>query len=407
MDSRQPSSSSRPFVFTMQNEISTGPAKPPTIMRPMRITVVDPPAYTPPYDHALCSALARAGFDVELATSPFRHGPVPQPEGYARSECFYRFGAGSRAAKLVSHPLDMLSLARHARRTGPGIVHFQWLPVPQLDGRLVSRFPRPRVLTAHDLSRGSGPWSGRRLRALCRHLDALVAHSEEGRRQLTNTLGLPGDKVRVIPHGAFDYLTRLPRELPMDPAVGDLEGRKVVLCFGLVRPYKGVDLLIEAFAASPQDAVLLVVGRAMMPIEPLRRRARELGIGDRVRFVTRFITDPEIPSYFRRADLVALPYREIEQSGVLFTALAFGRPLVLSAVGGFSEVGERHGAARLVPAGDTSALGAALRELLDDDAARSDLSEASRRAAAGPYSWARAAELTKELYESLVERGRQ
>ena len=138
----------------------------------------------------------------------------------------------------------------------------------------------------------------------------------------------------------------------MDPAVGDLEGRKVVLCFGLVRPYKGVDLLIEAFAAAPPDAVLLVVGRAMMPIEPLRRRARELGIADRVRFVTRFITDPEIPSYFRRADLVVLPYREIEQSGVLFTALAFGCPLLLSAVGGFSEVGERHGAARLVPAGD-------------------------------------------------------
>ena len=100
---------------------------------------------------------------------------------------------------------------------------------------------------------------------------------------------------------------------------------------------------------------------------------------------------------------MVLPYREIEQSGVLFTALAFGRPLLLSAVGGFSEVGERHGAARLVPAGDAVALGVALRELLSDDGGRSELAEAARRAAAGPYSWAHAADLTKDLYESLVD----
>jgi glycosyltransferase involved in cell wall biosynthesis len=371
-------------------------------MRPMRITVIDPPAYTPPYDHALCAALAGEGLGVELATSRFRHGPVPQPDGYDRTECFYRFGPDNRVVKLAQHPFDMLRLARRLERSGPGVVHFQWLPVPQFDGRLVRHFPRPRILTAHDLSRGSGPWSAPRLRSLTADLDAVVVHSDDGARRL-GELGLPEGKVRVIPHGAFDYLTRLPEELPIDRGVGDLEGRKVVLCFGLVRPYKGVDLLIEAFAAAPPDAVLLVVGRAMMPIEPLRKRAGELGLGERVRFVTRFITEPEIPAYFRRADLVALPYREIEQSGVLFTALAFGCPLVLSAVGGFSEVGERHGAARLVPPGDVGALGAALDELLVEDGARAQLAEASHRAAAGPYSWSHAAELTHRLYESLMD----
>jgi glycosyltransferase involved in cell wall biosynthesis len=369
----------------------------------MRITVVDPPAYTPPYDHALCAALARRGLDVELATSHFRHGPVPKPDGYTRNECFYRFGAGNRAVKLARHPFDMLDLARRVRREDRGVVHFQWLPIPMIDGRLVARFPSPRVLTAHDLSRGSGPWSASRLRSLAAILDAVVVHSDEGRRRLVEEFDLPDGKVRVIPHGTFDYLTRLPEELPMDSGVGDLEGRKVVLCFGLVRPYKGVDLLIEAFAAAPADAILLVVGKAMMPIDPLRRRARELGVADRVRLVTRFITDPEIPSYFRRADLVVLPYREIEQSGVLFTALAFGRPLLLTAVGGFSEVGERHGAARLVPPGDAAALGRALADLLSDDDARARLAEASRLAAAGPYSWAHVAEQTDALYQSLVE----
>ena len=68
-----------------------------------------------------------------------------------------------------------------------------------------------------------------------------------------------------------------------------------------------------------------------------------------MRFVERFVADAELPAFFERADLVVLPYREIDQSGVLFTALAFGRPLVLSAVGGFPEVAE-HGGARARPA---------------------------------------------------------
>ncbi len=373
----------------------------------MRITVVDPPAYTPPYDHSLCSALGARGHDVSLLTSRFRHGPVPTPAGYVRTESFYRLADGHPAAKAAQHPLDMLRAARRLHDAPPGVVHFQWLPLPWLDGRLAARFPGPRLLTAHDLLPREGS-RGRRAaaRRLFDAVDAVVVHSDAGRRRLVEELAVPKERVRVVPHGAFDYLTRLGSEAPIDPAAGDLDGRKVVLFFGLLRPYKGVDLLVEAFAAAPGDALLLVAGRAMMPVEPLRRRAAELGIADRVRILPRFVSEPEIPALFRRADLIALPYREIEQSGVLFTALAFGRPLLLSAVGGFVEVAERHGAARLVPPGDADALGASLADLLRDDEARAELAAAARAAAEGPYSWRRAAEASEQLYGELLERAR-
>lgn len=373
----------------------------------MRISVVDPPAFTPPYDHSLCAALAERGHQVELVTSRFRHGPVQPARGYRRTESFYRLGVGSAAAKAAQHPLDMLRLARRLRREAVDVVHFQWLPLPELDLRLLGAFPRPRVLTAHDvLPREGSPRRRRSARRLLDAVDALVVHSEAGKQRLVGELGISAQRVSVIPHGSFEHLAGLPADVPIDPAAGDLDGRKVVLSFGLMRPYKGIDVLVEAFAATPDDAVLLVVGRAMMPLEPLRSRARELGIADRVRFVPRFITDPEIPAYFRRADVVALPYREIEQSGVLFTALAFGRPMVLSDVGGFNEVAEQHGAARLVPAGDADALGLTLSQLLRDDQGRTDLAAAARRAAEGPYSWQRAAQLSEQLYERLLERGR-
>ena len=93
-----------------------------------------------------------------------------------------------------------------------------------------------------------------------------------------------------------------------------------------------------------------------------------------------------MPAWFRRADLVVLPYREIDQSGVLFTALAFGKPLLLTSVGGFPEVAES-GAAELVVPGDPSALHIALRRLLDDPGRREALAAAAREAAATTYSW--------------------
>jgi glycosyltransferase involved in cell wall biosynthesis len=142
------------------------------------------------------------------------------------------------------------------------------------------------------------------------------------------------------------------------------------------------------------DAELWIVGMPRMDIEPLRRAA-----DSRVRFVPRFVPDPEIPAYFRRADLVVLPYREIDQSGVLYTALAFGKPMVLSAVGGFGEVG----AGRLVPAGDPRALSSALTGLLSSASERQQLGEAAAAAAAGPYSWDRAAALTLGLYRDLLQ----
>ena len=92
--------------------------------RPVRVDVVDPSAFTPPYDHALCAALARAGAHVRLQTSRFDYGPVAVAEGYERIERFYRRApgvAGSRArfaAKLAQHVPDMLAYRRRGGRGG-------------------------------------------------------------------------------------------------------------------------------------------------------------------------------------------------------------------------------------------------------------------------------------------------
>ena len=363
----------------------------------MRIQLVDPSAFTPPYDHALAAALARAGADVELVTSRFLYGPVPRAEGYRVTEHFYRRTArrgaearGRMALKLAEHVPDML---RYRRLAGDAdVVHYQWLTVQPLDAFLLPP-KRPRVLTAHDvLPREPRPGQLAATRRLVRRMDAVVAHSEHGAARLREELGVEPERVRTIPHGAFDYLRRLPEERPLPAELAAVE-KPVVLFFGLLRPYKGLDVLLEAWRAVDADAELWIVGMPRMDLEPLRRAADA-----RVRFVPRFVSDPEIPAYFRRADVVVLPYREIDQSGVLYTALAFGKAMVLSDVGGFGEVG----AGRRVPPGDPAALSAALTELLASESERQHLGEAAAAAARERYSWDRAAAETLALYRDLV-----
>ena len=376
----------------------------------MRVHVVDPSAYTPPYDHALCRALAAAGAEVQLFTSRFAYGAVPAPAGYERRELFYRLahrgGASGRrsrssqALKLLEHVPDMLRYRRAARAAD--VVHFQWLTVQPLDVHLLprrrptdsrARPPRPKlVLTAHDvLPREPRPGQLAAQRRLYERFDAIVVHSEHGRARLLK-LGVDPGRVHVIPHGALTHLAQPPAGAPS--GLPSNTNGPVVLFFGLLRPYKGLDVLLRAWQGI-DGAELWIVGMPRMDVTTLLADAPP-----NVRFVPRFVPDAELSAYFTRADLVVLPYLEADQSGVLFTALAFGKPLLLSDVGGFPEVAAI-GAARTVPAGDSAALGEALRELLADPAALSAMAERAHAAAAGPYSWDAIAHRTLELYRSL------
>jgi len=360
--------------------------------------------------------LGYAGAEVQLITSRFAYGTVAPPDRYARRELFYRYAFGTpggrvrMACKLAQHVPDMLRYRRVARTAD--VVHFQWLAVQHLDAHLLpsTRSPtgghRPLVLTAHDLlPREPRPGQLAAQRRLYERFDAIVVHSEHGRARLLADVGLAPERVHVIPHGVLAHLADRPAgaQVTAPPRQTD---KPVVLCFGLMRPYKGIEVLLDAWRgvggetgaereAPIEDAELWVVGMPRMDIEALRDAAPA-----NVRFVTRFVGDDELAGYFERADLVVLPYLQADQSGVLFTALAFGKPLLLSDVGGFPEIAAT-GAARMVPSGDPRALGRTLRELLADPVALARIAERARDAASGPYSWDRIAARTLALYRSL------
>ncbi len=333
----------------------------------MRVVVADPPAFTPPYDHALAAALARAGADVELVTSRFRFGEVPPPDGYRRRELFYPvssrlFGRSKLRLplKVLEHPLGLARLAR----VPADVVHLQWIAAPELDARLL-RHDAPLVFTAHDLL----PRRTAKKEALWRRLfdrfERVVVHSERGREALAG-FGVAEEKLRVIAHPVF----------PGSTERGD-DG-STVLALGLVRPYKQLDHAREA-VARVDGARLRVAG------DPKE-----------------FLSDAEIEQALAESTIAVFPYRaELDQSGALLRALGAGIPAVVYDVGGLAEPVRTFEAGRVVSADDRDGLAAAIRELLQDPGAL-EAARAGALRAREELTWEAAAAAHLDLYRELL-----
>jgi glycosyltransferase involved in cell wall biosynthesis len=267
-------------------------------------------------------------------------------------------------------------------RVRAGILHLQWLAWPQLDRRL--RLRVPAVFTAHDLLPRRTAEKTRLWRDLLRRFDRVVVHSEYGGETLME-LGLEAPRLRVIPHPVF----------PSQPARSD-DGR-TILCFGVIRPYKGLDDAIEVTRAIP-GARLVVAGDPLEPVEPYRESARGIDVEWRLGY----LPQAEVDRAFGAATVALFPYRpELDQSGALLRALGAGVPAIAYDVGGIAEPVRRYGAGRVVPAGDREGLVAATRELLSDRDALQEAREGTWRAS-DELTWERSAAAHLELYESLV-----
>jgi glycosyltransferase involved in cell wall biosynthesis len=175
-----------------------------------------------------------------------------------------------------------------------------------------------------------------------------------------------------------------------------------VLFFGNVKPYKGVDVLIDAVARLPpevrQKSRVVIAGRPHGSADELKQRARKQGVNDSITWELGFIEHESVGAYFQRSDIVVFPYRHIDQSGALMTALPFGKPVIATEVGGFADVLTDGVHGRLVPPDNADALSSALADVLTDNDRRAEMGDAVAELADNTYSWGRIAEMTTELY---------
>lgn len=395
---------------------------PPRILPP-RIFMMDMLATVPYYTAYLTKALRAAGANVTLGSITYDLDP----------ECFSSRGLKvepglldvvgrrrlprlpRRALKLLETALNLTALTARFAISPPEIVHVQYLPMLRwrlpLDLRFVE-FCRRRgskiVLTVHDLlPHDSGEAYRRTFARLYRKVDGIVCHSEPIRGRLREEFGISGEKIFVIPHGPFFH--DLPPagcapELP-GPQAADA-GPLLVLWQGILFPYKGVDLLLNAWQrveASGVNASLTIAGTgAPELLEQIREQVRRLGLR-RVELRFRFLAAQELVALYRAADIVVYPYRAITTSGALATGLALGKTIVASDLPVFRELLTHGETAVLVDPQNSAELAGALLDLANDAGKRQQLAAGVQAMNFGDQSWISIAGRTMEVYRTVLE----
>jgi glycosyltransferase involved in cell wall biosynthesis len=374
----------------------------------MRIALVDPLGYSTPYDDRLAAALAERGHDVHLLTAPFLLDHAPEPRGYVREEIFVPVSSRllrttprarfRRVLKGAEYLPSVRRLLRRVEALEPDIAHVQWLARPELDVRWLRRLARtrPLVFTAHNAlprrTRAYGAW-----REALTLASRVVVHSQQAVERLT-AFGIDRGKLARIAHPVFDS----PSAVAAAPPSG-----ATLLFFGLIRRYKGLDVLVSALPELRHrvpDARLVVAGDPLEPIAPVLQLAESLGVADAIDWRLGFVPDADVAPLVASATLVVLPYREIESSGVLALAFGHGRPAVVSDLGAVGDTVREFGAGRAVPPEDPAALAVACAELLADrDALRRAYEGAL--AARAALTWEESARAHERIYEELAGLG--
>jgi glycosyltransferase involved in cell wall biosynthesis len=369
----------------------------------MRIALIDPPSYSPTYDHYLAAALAERGHEVALFTSPFAYGATPEPAGYERRELFLPLsgkllrGRPRSRLRFLFKGIEYFPSVRRLRRAvsafRPDVVHVQWLPMPRYDLRWVERLrrDRPVLFTAHNVLPHEGEADVERRRALYEAFDRVVVHTRKGADEVER-FGIPPDRIVRIPHGTFDA--------PPATAITAPTGR-TLLFYGLIRRYKGLDVLIRALP-DIADARLVVAGDPLDPVRPLKALAREVGVEDRIEWRLGYLPTEEVAKLMRDATIAVFPYRSGESaSGTLATALGHGRPVVVTEVLG--ETVREYGAGVVVPPEDPAALAEACNRLLTDKGALTQAFHGTEWAREA-LSWSGIADAHEQVYSELVGR---
>jgi glycosyltransferase involved in cell wall biosynthesis len=318
-----------------------------------------------------------------------------------------------RILKLLESILNLSALTGRFLISRPDIVHVQYLPM--LRSRLpldlwFVEFCRKRgskiVLTVHDLlPHDTGEAHKQAFRELYRMVDGLICHSDNIRMRLGEEFAVPEEKIAVIPHGPFFY--DLPemnseqtlRSFNLEP------GKLLVLWQGIIFPYKGIDLLLNAWQqveANNDDAFLLIVGTGAPEFaEQIREQISRLDL-KRVQLHLRFISTEELVALYRAADIVVYPYRAITTSGALATGLALGKTIVASNLPVFRELLTDRQNALLVDPNNSAELAAALANLSSDSPLRSQLAANVLAMHFGDESWLSIANRTKNFYSAIL-----
>jgi len=255
------------------------------------------------------------------------------------------------------------------------LLHAQWWSMPLFPVFFIicAAFRarnKPVVFTVHNVL----PHESSRLykmfsKRLFRFGNYFIVHTEANLRQLVYHYKIPRRKVTVIPHGRLDFqIQNISDPHKIREAMGFSVDDKIILVFGAIRSYKGIDTALKAIAEVAHkmpDVRLVIAGKLWESWEPYQKLIIQLNLENKISTYLNYIPSNAVHAFFEIADLVILPYRHFDsQSGAGATAVSFRKPMIVSNVGGLPDLVKDSRC--IVPADDPDELAHAIMNFFDD-----------------------------------------
>jgi glycosyltransferase involved in cell wall biosynthesis len=365
-------------------------------MNDVKVALIDPvgsKAGLDLYDSGLMRSLFNKGVQCNVYSD---YVSVDKPEF-----SFSLFSRGNSASirHLIKLPFRYQRAIDHAFLSACSWVILHIFHFTKLDEWLIKRIRRKGMrvlLIIHDVESFIRPVSAMLRSRICEQLaDRLVVHNDFSRNELKRVLpGIHEDKISIIPHGNYVDLSRSKIDKwSAKERAGLPENQLCVLFFGMIKPNKGLNVLLEAWKQAGSGKILLIAGRTRkLSFAEYRKFIRQELREFDVRTMIRRISNEERNILFNAADMIILPYHKVYQSGVLISAMSSGLPVIASDLEAFTEIIVPEVNGILFKKDDPASLAAAIGKMSADETLRSRIASAAIETMRSRHSWDEIAE---------------
>lgn len=313
------------------------------------------------------------------------------------------------------NPLSWWRVYRRIRRESPNLLLLQWwvpywTPSLAAISHLVKRHTNIKIVyVCHNVTphEESGTIDHRLAWVVLKRGDAFIVHSEQDRRKLCALLPKPAVWRTNLP--TYEVFQRLALPVKEDVPVREqlgLVNKKVVLFFGFVRPYKGLEYLIQALPLVREqlsDVHLLIVGEFWTSKPAYLAFAANAGVSDQITIIDHYVPNEEVGKYFSAADVVVLPYVTATQSAVVQLAFGFGKPVITTRVGGLHEVVRDGHNGLVVPPQNEEALADAIVHYFNAGLGGQMSVQIAAERDTGRFSWQEVVEALEQINYHVVQ----
>jgi glycosyltransferase involved in cell wall biosynthesis len=391
------------------------------LQKTSKVFVIDLLCMTPFYDRYLVEALSKKIPAVILVAISFHLDPEYFEKYNIKRlkivDIVSRLKIANQmlrqALKLPEYLANLSLLSFRMIYNRPAILHVQWISFIAETSlglwslKLAKAMGVKIVYTVHNvLPHDTGLTYKSIFKRTYQFMDALICHTSRAKNELITEFGISDKKIWVIPHGPMFNDRVNTSSTDARKLLSYREDQVVILCFGVIRPYKGIEFLLDALKiviGKNKNTLLVIAGNGEAAyLDKIRKYISELNLNENVRQDFKYIPNNELPIYFQAADILVYPYKNVTQSGALLTGMAYGKPIVASSVGGLKETLLNGKIGLLVEYGNAKDLADALTTLINSPEERTRLGNAALSELEDKYSWDVIAEKTLECYKKTL-----